>query len=84
MKVTKATAAILLICLIAAAHPPENQHQQEMEAVRDEIIESLGYPPVFVNDSTRIVRVERHWSDQIRVHLENGHTLRVTVELESY
>lgn len=73
--------ALLLVALTGAGGTP---HRHEIQAVRDQIVEDFGYPPVYVNDSTKIVRVERHWNDQVRVHLDNGHTLRVTVELDSY
>ncbi len=73
--------ALLLLALTAAGGSPD---QHEVEDIRDQIIDAFGIMPVHVNDSTTVVRVERYWNDQIRVHLASGHTLRVTVELDTY
>ena len=74
---------IVSLLLVVVTGAGETPHRHEIQAVRDQIVEDFGYPPVHVNDSTTILRVERHWTDQIRVPMKNGHSLRVTVELES-
>lgn len=78
-----ALTLIAVVILASFAFAPQ-QHQNEIEEVRNYVAESFGYPPVHLNDTLSIVRVQKHWRDEVKVHLDNGHTLKIKVELESY
>ena len=76
--------AALLVPLLALHSGPPDRPQREIREVRDHIVKTFSHPPIRISDSTTVRRVERRWGDEIRLHLENGHTLRLKVELVSY
>lgn len=74
--------SILILVLVAFTFSPDTS--AEVEDVADFVKSSMPVLPAFVNDSTSVRKVEETWGNELIIHLDNGHTYRLTVELRSY